>query len=153
LVTKSWLSAILPESRIAHYSHVIDASGIRTRYTVLPPASLFSATSLDSRNQEYAHHAVRLAEGPAAKALVAARVNPEDVDTIIAVSCSGYLMPSLDAHLVNRLGLATHVRRIPITELGCSAGAAALGLGAELLRHARSGVVLLVSIELCSLCL
>lgn len=151
--TKEWLSAALSPSLAQRYHRVVDASGIQTRFIAVPPAQLISAPSLDHRNQQYVHHAVVLSEQAAARALSAAGVIPENVETVIPVSCSGYMMPSVDARLINRLGLRTSARRIPITELGCSAGVAALGLGAELLRHARSGVVLVVSVELCSLCL
>lgn len=151
--TKDFLTASLSPSLAQRYCRVVDASGIRTRYITVPPAQLISGTSLDCRNQQYIHHSVVLSERTVARALAAAGVSPEEVGTVIPVSCSGYMMPSLDARLMNRLGLNNSARRIPITELGCSAGAAALGLGAELLRHARSGVVLVVSVELCSLCL
>jgi alkylresorcinol/alkylpyrone synthase len=55
------------------------------------------------------------------------------------------MMPSLDA----QLSLPFGVRRIPITELGCSAGVGAVGLAAERLT-AMVGSVLVLSVELSS---
>ena len=50
----------------------------------------------------------------------------DEVDFLISVSCTGYMIPSLDAYLVGDLGFRPNVRRLPITELGCVAGAMAL---------------------------
>src|SRR5262249_22877020 len=75
---------------------------------------------------------------------------PHLVTAVLSVSCTGYMMPSLDAHLVGRLGLPATVRRVPLTELGCSAGVSAVGLAADLLGAATLGYVLLVSVEVSS---
>jgi alkylresorcinol/alkylpyrone synthase len=60
------------------------------------------------------------------------------------------MMPALDAHLGNSLGLPSTVRRIPITELGCSAGVAAVGLASDLLASSSQRNVLVASVEVCS---
>src|SRR5258708_5950923 len=73
------------------------------------------------------------------------------IDIIIAVSCTGVMIPSLDAHLAGELGFRPDVRRLPITELGCSAGAAALARAADFLRGFPGGNALVLSIELPSL--
>jgi predicted naringenin-chalcone synthase len=44
--------------------------------------------------------------------------SPTDVDRIMTVPCTGSMIPSLDAHLINEMGLRSDVRRLPITELG-----------------------------------
>ena len=51
------------------------------------------------------------------------------IDLIITVSCTGVMIPSLDAHLANQIDFRPDVKRLPITELGCVAGAAALRSG------------------------
>jgi alkylresorcinol/alkylpyrone synthase len=61
------------------------------------------------------------------------------------------MIPSLDAHLINRMGFRCDVRRLPITELGCAAGASALGRAWEFLRANPDGNVLVISVELPSL--
>jgi alkylresorcinol/alkylpyrone synthase len=61
------------------------------------------------------------------------------------------MLPSLDAFLIDALGLRRDVRRLPITQLGCVAGAAALARAHDhLLGHPR-GRVLVVAVELPSL--
>jgi alkylresorcinol/alkylpyrone synthase len=61
------------------------------------------------------------------------------------------MIPSLDAHLINRMGFRPDVRRVPITELGCAAGAAALGRCTDYLRGYPGGTALVVAVELPSL--
>ncbi len=65
------------------------------------------------------------------RALQRAKIAPQDVDAIITVSCTGFLIPSLDAYLAPDLGLRANVRRLPVTELGCAAGAAGLSLARD----------------------
>lgn len=131
---------------------MVDSTRIRTRHIVLPPDRLLALGGTAQRCAEYAVHAGRLAEEACRGALGAAGVAPADVTRVIAVSCTGHTMPSLDAHLIERLGIDPAVRRLPIMQLGCSAGVAALALGADL-ENTRSGTTLLVAVELCSLCI
>jgi len=58
----------------------------------------------------------------------------DEIDLIITVSCTGFMIPSLDAHLINLMGFRSDVRRMPFTELGCAAGAMAMGRAADYLK-------------------
>ena len=53
--------------------------------------------SFDARNQLYATHAVQLGIQAGARALATARVDPIDVDALVVVSCTGYMLPGPDA--------------------------------------------------------
>ena len=83
----------------------------------------------------------------------AAHVEARDIDLIITVSCTGIMIPSLDAHLVNELGFRADVRRLPITELGCVGGAAALARAHDFLIGFPEARALVISVELPSLSL
>jgi len=54
--------------------------------------------------------------------LTKAHWKPEDLDYIITVSCTGIMIPSLDAYLINKLKLRQDIVRLPVTEMGCAAG-------------------------------
>lgn len=136
----------------ARCADLVHATRIRTRHVVLPPDELLALGGTAQRSAEYAKHAGPLAEDACRCALDGAGVTPDDVTTIIAVSCTGHTMPSLDAQLIERLGLDPSVRRLPIMQLGCSGGIAALALGADI-HAARPGATLLVAVELCLLCI
>jgi len=84
-------------------------------------------------------------------ALDDAGLAPAEVDALVFVSVTGIATPSIDARLVNRLGLPSRTRRLPIFGLGCVAGAAGLARSADLIQAFPGGVVVLLSVELCSL--
>ncbi|MGH7609658.1 MAG: type III polyketide synthase [Candidatus Dormibacteria bacterium] len=123
-----------------------------TRFTVQPPEQVFRPAGFGARLEVYAQAAPRLAEEAARRALEASAVSASEVDLVVSVSCTGYLVPALDVHLCNRLGLRSDVVRVPLTELGCAGGAAAIALAH---RHLQQGgqqqVALVVCVELCSL--
>jgi len=56
------------------------------------------------------------------KALQKADWDPKSLDYIITVSCTGIMIPSLDAYLINDLDLRQDIIRLPVTEMGCAAG-------------------------------
>ena len=76
-----------------------------------------------------------------------------DVGALIFVTVTGVATPSIDARLMNRLGLPPGVTRMPIFGLGCVAGAAGLARAADYVRAFPDRVAVLLSVELCSLTL
>ena len=67
------------------------------------------------------------------------------------VSVTGVSSPSVDARLVNRMGLSPQIKRNPIFGLGCVAGAAGLARAADYVRAYPDQIAVLLSVELCSL--
>lgn len=127
------------------------AVALGTRYTCEPVADLLAPRTLGERNSAYATHARKLARVVAAKALTRADVDAQTIDSVITVSCTGYVVPSLDVHLISDLGLRADVLRLPITELGCSGGAAAIATAHRHLLAFPRHKVLIVAVELPSL--
>jgi alkylresorcinol/alkylpyrone synthase len=78
-------------------------------------------------------------------------LKPDQVDAIFFVSVTGIASPSIDARLVNRLGLPSRIKRNPIFGLGCVAGAAGLARAADYVAAYPRHVAVLVAVELCSL--
>jgi alkylresorcinol/alkylpyrone synthase len=96
---------------------------------------------------------LELGEKALCHALVSAGVEPRDLGAIFVTSVTGIAAPSLDARLVNRMGLSPNIKRTPIFGLGCVAGAAGVSRAADYVRAYPDQAAALLSIELCSLTL
>src|ERR1700733_7768910 len=94
---------------------------------------------------------LELGEKALCHALVNAGVEPRDLSAIFVTSVTGIAAPSLDARLINRMGLSPNIRRVPIFGLGCVAGAAGIARAADYVRAYPSQAAALVAVELCSL--
>jgi alkylresorcinol/alkylpyrone synthase len=127
---------------------VIDNSQIDQRHSVFPVEYIVEPRPLSQINNEYREKAVELGLKVAADALAQADMSPSDVDLLITVSCTGVMIPSLDAYIATEMGFRSDVRRLPITELGCAAGAAGLARAWEYLTAFPDRTVLLVAVEL-----
>jgi len=130
---------------------VVDHSAIERRHVIRPVEEIIEPRPLSQLTQEYREHALALGRTAVCQALARAGLAPRDVDLLITVSCTGVLIPSLDAYLINELGFRSDTRRLPITELGCAAGAAALALARNHLMAFPTHCVLILAVELPSL--
>ncbi len=148
--TKAYFRHIfsLEPSRLEALMSVIDNAQVKQRYCILPVEHIIQPRPLGQITQEYQEHAVALGKKVATDSLARAGLQASDIDMIITVSCTGVMIPSLDAHLVNQLGFRSDVRRLPITELGCAAGAAALTNARQFIRAFPGGSVLVVAVEI-----
>jgi alkylresorcinol/alkylpyrone synthase len=134
--------------RLAAIRNVIDNSQIDQRHSAFPVDYIVEPRSLAQINAEYREKAVELGLAVTSGALAQAEMSPTDVDLLITVSCTGVMIPSLDAYIATKLGFRSDVRRLPITELGCAAGAAGLARAWEYLTAFPDGTALLVAVEL-----
>lgn len=132
---------------------VVRNSGIDRRYLARPPDFYLEQTSLTVRNGVYHEVAVELGVAACHEALAKAEVEASEIDLIVDTSCTGIMIPALDVYVANALGLRRDVRRMPLTETGCAAGATSLAFGADYLKAYPEAKVLLLSVELPSLTL
>jgi len=126
-------------------------AGIETRYSCVPLEWYDRAHDWAERNELYLEHAVRLLERAARSCLAATALAPDQIDAVVTVSTTGIATPSLDARLLNRLGLRSDVIRLPIFGLGCAGGVAGLARAADLARARPGAHVLFLVVELCAL--
>jgi alkylresorcinol/alkylpyrone synthase len=126
---------------------------VRGRYLALPIDEYAKLVSFAARNEMWRRCAIDLGEQAICDGLQRAGLSVNDVDHMFFVTTTGIATPSIDAYLVNRLGLRHDVRRTPIFGLGCAGGAAGLARAADWLRAYPEGVAVLLSVELCSLTL
>ena len=149
------LRALLPldARRLEAALSFFDHTGVERRRSVYPLGDFGRPRSLGESMVLYRTHAIALGRDVAARALAAAGVRADEIDIVVTVSCTGVIIPSLDVYLADELGFRRDVRRLPLTELGCAGGAAALGRAHDLLRGFPEARALVVAVELPSLSL
>lgn len=130
---------------------VFDNSGIEARQMCVPPDWFYEPKSFVEKNNTYIEQATNLGTDAARKALAAAGVEPEQVGHLLFVSTTGFSTPSIDARLINELGLSPNITRLPVFGLGCAGGAMGLSQAAQYVRAHPDQVALLVNVELCTL--
>ena len=123
------------------------------RHLALPLAEYPELESFAARNAAWTRVAVDVGAEAVKRALLAADVAPAQVDHLFFVTVTGIATPSIDARLVERVGLRTDVKRVPIFGLGCVAGAAGIARVNDVLRGAPGETAVLLAVELCSLTL
>jgi alkylresorcinol/alkylpyrone synthase len=138
----------VPERRLDAVMALFDNAAVQRRFSVLPLEKLSEARSLSATMALYRDNAIALGRRVAAECLARSGVTARAVDLIITVSCTGFMIPSLDAYLAQDLEFRPDVRRLPITGLGCGAGAAALGRAHDFLCGHPEAHVLIVAVEL-----
>ena len=117
----AWLDG-QDERFIRKVKKIFEGAAVDKRYSIMDPIEVFTRTSFEERNDIYIREVIDLGEKVLAKALDKAKWNPTDLDYIITVSCTGIMIPSLDAYLINTLKLKQDIVRLPVTEMGCAAG-------------------------------
>lgn len=113
--------------------------------------------TFEEKNQKYVDKAVQLSVEAIHNCLgnnnmlLSNTIDYEEVDAIFFISSTGISTPSIDAKIMNQLPFKETTKRIPIWGLGCAGGAAGLSRAYEYCKAYPSSIVLVVSVELCSL--
>ena len=126
-------------------------SGVERRYSCMPPDWYEHPHGWREKNQLYIEHAVELLSRASRECFDRSGLSPDDIDAVVAVSTTGIATPSLDALLIERLGLRSDVERLPIFGLGCGGGVMGLSRAAALAGARPGSNVLFCVVELCGL--
>ncbi|MFD5453271.1 type III polyketide synthase [Streptomyces sp. NPDC003470] len=131
---------------------LIENTGVQKRHIVQPIEKTLGHPGFEERNRIYETESKKRCPEAVEEALANAMLRAEDIDAIIYVSCTGFMMPSLTAWLINTMGFRYDTRQLPIAQLGCAAGGAAINRAHDFCAAHPDSNVLIVSCELCSLC-
>jgi len=123
------------------------------RHLALPLEEYVQLDSWGKANDAWIRVAQEVGAEAVRDALARAGLATDDVAALYTVTVTGVATPSLDARLINRLRLPAATKRVPIFGLGCLAGAAGVARAADYLVGHPDEVVVLLSVELCSLTL
>ncbi|QHY99841.1 Alpha-pyrone synthesis polyketide synthase-like Pks11 [Streptomyces sp. S4.7] len=131
---------------------LISNTGVRTRRLVRPIEETLRHPGFTTRNSVYEEEAKARVPEVVERALAHAELTPRDIDMIVYVSCTGFMMPSMTAWLINTMGFGSNTRQLPIAQLGCAAGGAAINRAHDFCSAYPESNVLIVACEFCSLC-
>ena len=75
---------------------------------------------------------------------------PEEIDTVLISTCTGYLCPGLTSYVSENLGLRQNIFALDLVGQGCGAALPNLRAGEAILAGGRAKRVLSISVEVCS---
>lgn len=125
--------------------------GVERRHLVLPLEAYDRVTTWGQANDLWIDAAQTLGRDAICRAITPLGIMPRDIGALFFVSVTGVASPSIDARLVNRMGLSPNVKRVPMFGLGCVAGAAGLARAADYVRAFPEQIAVVLAVELCSL--
>jgi alkylresorcinol/alkylpyrone synthase len=128
-------------------------AGVDGRFLSLPIDAYPKLQSWGEANNQWIRTAQELGQCAISRAVIAAGIDVRDIGAFFFTSVTGISSPSIDALLINRMGLSPNIRRVPMFGLGCVAGAAGIARAADYVRAYPDQVALILAVELCSLTL
>jgi predicted naringenin-chalcone synthase len=127
---------------------IFENSNIKKRSSIIPIEEIFSKRTVQDAMDSYKINAIKLGKKALLKALNQAGWSPEDLDMIITTSCTGYMIPSFDAYIVEELKMKRDIKRLPVTEIGCAAGVTSLIYARDHLKAYPNSKVAVINLEL-----
>jgi alkylresorcinol/alkylpyrone synthase len=130
---------------------VYETAGVVTRASVVPIEEVFHPRDFETQNNKYREIACRAGADVARRALAASGLAASEIGLVVSVSCTGFMIPAVDAHVAEALGLGPRLARLPITESGCAGGVVGLARAADYLAAHPERAALVVALEFSSL--
>lgn len=125
-------------------------AGVEHRHAAVDPrVDDTSLWTTGARMARYLEEAVPLATTAAERALSAAHRRAEDVDLLVAVSCTGYATPGVDLLVARELDMSPALQRLFVGHMGCHAALPALAAASDAV-VARGLTALVVCVEVTS---
>jgi len=126
------------------------ASDIAGRHLYIDPTRFRPDETVDELNARFGRGALELGESAARAVLARAGWTPGDVDFLATTTCTGRMTPSLDAHLIARLGCRAEIQRVHVGDTGCASAMVALQQAWNHLRAFPGHRAVVVAVEICS---
>jgi alkylresorcinol/alkylpyrone synthase len=148
---KAWLEEASGDRSASRLLSVYASAGIETRASVLPIEEVFHPADFETQNDRYCAHARGAAVDLARRALASAGLAPAEIGLVVSVSCTGFMIPAIEAYVADALGMGPRLARLPITESGCAGGVVGLARAADYLTAHPAAAALVLAVELSSL--
>jgi len=148
---RRWLEAGDSAQSSRRLLSVYGSAGVRERRSVVPIEEVFAPADFETQNRRYREVVCAAGADVARRAMSASGLSPNEIAFVVSVSCTGFMIPAVDAYVANALGLGPRLSRLPITESGCAGGVVGLARAADFLAAHPDRAVLLVALETSSL--
>lgn len=126
-------------------------TGVDRRHLSLKIEEYYPLDTFGKANDAWILNAEQLGSDAICRAITPLGIAARDIDALFFTTVTGVASPSIDARLVNRMGLSPAIKRIPMFGLGCVAGAAGIARAADYVKAYPEHIAVLLSVELCSL--
>jgi alkylresorcinol/alkylpyrone synthase len=149
-----WVRAWLDEDMAPGASRLLSvyaSAGVEARASVVPIEEVFHPKDFETQNDRFREIARTAGLDVTRRALAAARIDAAEVAFIVSTSCTGFMIPAVDAHVADVLGMGPRLSRLPITESGCAGGVVALARVRDYLAAHPERCALLLALEFSSL--
>jgi predicted naringenin-chalcone synthase len=149
-----WVRAWLEDSggeAAARLLSVYETAGVKRRGSVVPIEEVFAPQDFERQNDRYVEIARAAGAETAREALERAELRPSDIGLVVSVSCTGFMIPAVDAYVADALGMGPRLARLPITESGCAGGVVALARAADYLAAHPDRCALVIALEFATL--
>jgi predicted naringenin-chalcone synthase len=147
---RRWLEPLDPHAR-ERLLAVYDTAGVARRGSVVPIEEVFRPQGFEAKNDRYVQAAREAGICLARAALRSAALDPAEISLIVSVSCTGFMIPAVDAYVADALSLGPRLVRLPITESGCAGGVVGLARALDHLQAHPERAALVLAVEFSSL--
>jgi len=145
----AWLETTRADVDPRAVERLFARSGVGARSSLKPLDEVFRDATFAERNTIYQEAMIQTGIALSRKALD--RAGLANVDLLVSSSCTGFMIPAVDAYVANALRLGPRLVRLPVTEAGCAGGAVALARAGDYLKAHPRGAALVLAIEFSSL--
>lgn len=147
---------------LEHYADILDDHGreiihsvfahpsVRRRHFSFADPGIIRRETPDERMERFTRWSVDLAARAAQEALECAGTAVRDVSALVVNTCTGYLCPGITSYLVERMDLSRTAPTFDLVGSGCGGAIPNLQMARGILRELTGGVVLSISVEVCS---
>jgi predicted naringenin-chalcone synthase len=130
---------------------VYETAGVKRRGSVIPIEQVFAPPDFERQNDRYIEIARSAGAETARQALERAELRASDIGLVVSVSCTGFMIPAVDAYVADALGMGPRLARLPITESGCAGGVVALARAHDYLTAHPDRCALVMALEFATL--
>jgi 3,5-dihydroxyphenylacetyl-CoA synthase len=125
-------------------------SGIERRYFFVDPAQARADEDVDQLAARFEAGSVALGVQAIRTCLDHRSLDVSEVDFLATTTCTGRLVPSLDARLIRAVGFRDDVQRVHVGDTGCASAIVALQQAFNYLHAFPGRRALVIAVELCS---